>query len=267
MCMPSNGKSDPFDAAAGQLKADTFFDGKLQIFQMRHGYRFSIDAVLLAAAVAPKAGQAVVDLGSGCGIIALMLSLRYPESRFFAVELQPELAELARMNVRANHREDRITVLQTDMRLLTQTTFGGPVDGIVCNPPYRRIDSGRLNPDAQKAIARHEIHLTLAELLRIAGRLLRTGGWLTVIYPAQRLVDLFAMMRAERIEPKWLATIHSFSGDPARLVMAKGVKAGRPGITIQDPMVIYRADGSYTSTVQAMMTFQNSVDTTGLKSY
>jgi tRNA1Val (adenine37-N6)-methyltransferase len=265
--MPSNGKSDPFDASAGQLKADTFFDGKLQIFQMRRGYRFSIDAVLLAAAAVPKAGQAVVDLGTGCGIIPLMLSLRYPESRFFAVELQPELAELARMNVRANRREDRITVLQTDMRQLTQKTFGGPVDGIVSNPPYRRIDSGRVNPHDQKAIARHEIHLTLADLLRSAGRLLRTGGWLTVIYPAERLVDLFARMRAERIEPKWLATIHSFYGDPARLVITKGVKAGRPGITIHDPIVIYRPDGCYTPTVQTMMTLQNSVDTTGLKSY
>lgn len=261
--MSLNGKSVRSDFG-GSLTDDTFFEGALRVLQLRDGYRFSIDAVLLAAVVAPRSGQVVVDLGTGCGIIPLMLALRHPQSRYFAVELQPDLAELARLNVLANRLDERITVLQADIRGLTQKAFGGPVDGIVANPPYRRAHAGRINPNDQKACARHEIHLTLADLADAAGRLLRTGGRLTVIYPAERLADLFTALRTARIEPKWLRTIHSRSAESARLVLVQAVKAGRPGLAIHAPLVIYLSDGGYTPEVMALY---NSVDTAGRKSY
>jgi tRNA1Val (adenine37-N6)-methyltransferase len=138
------------------LTTDTFFNGKLHITQDAAGYRFSLDAIVLAHHTDTHAGERVLDLGTGCGIIALILAYRNPDIRVYGIEIQGELADLAVSNVGANHMQNRITVLCRDMRDLKPRMIGGPVDVIVCNPPYRKPNSGRLNPDPQRAVARHE---------------------------------------------------------------------------------------------------------------
>jgi len=136
---------------------DTFFDGKIQVMQSQAGYRFSIDSVLLAFHAGPRPGDKVLDLGAGCGIISLIMAVRAPDIRIFAIEVQTELAGLAEANVNQNQLEDRIEVIRMDMRLLKPEMTDGPADLIVCNPPYRRPGSGRINPAEQRAVARHEI--------------------------------------------------------------------------------------------------------------
>lgn len=232
---------------------DTFFNGTLTVSQSHSGYRFSIDAILLAAAHQPKSGQKVVDLGTGCGIIPLILAHRHPDSRIFGIEMQPDLANLARSNVDRNRMADRIRILQTDMRLLTPGQVDGPVDLVVSNPPYRKAESGRINPNAQRAIARHEIHLTLEQLLQTVRRILRTGGRFLTIYPAQRTVDLLDLMRHSGLEPKRLTAIHSRRTESAKLILVHGSMRGNPGLIVDPPLVIYNRDGTFTDEVQAMM--------------
>ncbi len=238
---------------SSELTRDTFFDGRLVVTQTAGGYRFSIDAVLLAAGIRPKPGDSILDLGTGCGIISLILSFRYPEVHIHAVELQPELIELARGNVADNHMADRIDVVQADLRLLPGGRLMEPFDWIVCNPPYHRSDTGRINPNNQRALARHEIAMDLAQLLACARRMLRTGGRLALIYPAERTADLLVQMRREGIEPKSLQGVHSQSGQEARLVIVHGIHGARPGLRMAAPLVVYRSTGDYTDAVKDLM--------------
>lgn len=235
------------------LTTNAFLNGQIQIVQSRDGYRYSLDAVLLAAAVRPKAGDTIVDLGTGCAIIPLILAYRFKGIHVTAVELQGELAAMAVSNVAANHMQDRITVLKDDVRQLKIAQVGGPVDWVISNPPFYPSGSGRINPDDQKALARHEIHLNLAELLQSARRLLRTGGQFATIYPSERIATLLCKMSTAGIEPKWMQFIHSTITDAAKLVLVRGVMAGKPGLKVERPLVICQSDGSYTSEVQAMM--------------
>jgi tRNA1Val (adenine37-N6)-methyltransferase len=236
-----------------QNTADTFFDGALSVMQSSTGYRFSIDAILLASALQPKTGQTVVDLGTGCGIIPLILAYRYPDIRLYGVEMQTDLVELASANVAQNRMTDRIHIVPADIRQLNAGQVDGPVDRVVCNPPYHSARSGRLNPNRQRAIARHEIHLNLEQLVSSVRRILRTGGRFATIYAAERIVDLLSAMRGEGIEPKQMRAIHSRRPEGAKLILAQGVMRGNPGLTVDPPLVIYDDDGNYTDEVQQMM--------------
>ena len=209
---------------------DTFLNGSIQVAQKSDGYRFSIDAVLLAAAINPQNGETLVDLGTGCAIIPLILGYRHPKIRIRAVERQEELVALAKVNVEANQLQDRITVTKEDVRKLRTDQSTGPWDWVISNPPFYPTGTGRINPNDQKESARHEIHLNLTELLKAVRRLLRTGGRFATIYPSERGVTLLSQMRAMGIEPKWLRTIHSHTEDAAKLILVKGVMAGKPGL-------------------------------------
>jgi tRNA1Val (adenine37-N6)-methyltransferase len=241
------------DSDIETLTEDTFFEGRLRVAQSRIGYRFSIDAVLLAHFFQPRAGQTLVDLGTGCGIIPLMLVFRHPRIRAWGIEIQPELAGLAADNVRANHMADRIRILQADIRAITPDMTAGPVDVVCSNPPYRRGRSGRLNPDGQRAVARHEIAITLPGLLHTSRRLLKTGGRFVTIHPAERAAELIGQMRSMHLEPKRLRPVHSTAQTDARRVLVEGLAGGRPGLTIAAPLIVYGQDGEYSSEVQRML--------------
>jgi tRNA1Val (adenine37-N6)-methyltransferase len=230
-----------------------FLNHRLTVNQQSDGYRFSIDAVLLAASIQPKAGERLVDLGTGCAIIPLILVFRHPWIRFWAVELQDGLAELACTNVAANQMQDHITVVKADARQLKSERVGGAADWVISNPPFHAAGSGRLNPNDQKASARHELHLNLTDLLKAARRLLRTGGCFATIYPSERAVALLSHMHDMGIEPKWMRTVHSRPDEAARLTLVKGIMGGRPGLKVDKPLVVYQSDGEYTDEVQAMM--------------
>jgi len=234
---------------------DTFLKGRLTVNQPRDGYRFSIDAILLADFVQCKDGQVTMDLGTGCGIIALMLATRYPGVRLVGVEIQAELARVAAANVSANRLEDRIRILHQDIKDLHITQVPDLVHQVVSNPPYRRINSGRVNPDQGKAGARHELFGRLADFIDAAARMLQLSGRFSCVYPAERLCDMMDHMRRSRLEPKRLRLVHSQSEEGARLVLITAVKGGRPGLTVEPPLVIYRPDGRYTSEMERAFLF------------
>jgi tRNA1Val (adenine37-N6)-methyltransferase len=232
---------------------DTFLNGQLRIAQPGSGYRYSIDAVLLAALPRLKPGQSLLDLGTGCGIIPLILAFRNLAVHITGVEVQSELARLAAMNVANNGLQDRVRIIHEDLRRLSSAMVGGPVDWIVSNPPYRRAVSGRVNPDSQRALARHEINVNLPQLIGATRRLLKTGGRFAIIYPSERAVDLFNHMRLAGLEPKWLQCVHSQADGDAKLVLVQAIMGGKPGLKIQKPLVIYGSDGCYSAAVQDMM--------------
>jgi tRNA1Val (adenine37-N6)-methyltransferase len=234
------------------LTTDTFFDGKIRVLQNRRGYRFSIDAVLLAYHAQPPGQQKVLDLGTGCGIISLIMASRRCDLAIYAVEVQRELADLADTNVRQNQLQDRINVLCTDMKLLTLKMTEGPFDLVVSNPPYHKPGSGRINPDAQRAVARHEIKVGLADVLQTTRRMLRTAGRFVTIFTAERTIDILSQMRHEQIEPKMLRMVHSNRNTDARLILIEGIKGGRPGLKIAPPLIVYDDKGDYTAEVQQM---------------
>ncbi|MFC1858714.1 tRNA1(Val) (adenine(37)-N6)-methyltransferase [Thermodesulfobacteriota bacterium] len=234
------------------LSIDTFFNGRIKVRQHRHGYRFSIDAILLAHHVTPRPGDRILDLGTGCGIIALILAYRCPDIDIVGIEVQKELAEVAALNVKENFLEDRICIVCDDLKAVGSDAIPRPVNIIVSNPPYRQANSGRINPNRQKAVARHEIEATLTDFVKAAHRLLQKSGRLVTIYPAERTVDLIAEMRYLDIEPKFLRMIHSTQDKPAKLILVEGRRGARRGTMVGPPLVIYDQDGSYTSPVQKM---------------
>ena len=237
------------------LTTDTFFNGRIRVKQNRSGYRFSIDAVLLAGQANPHPGDTVLDLGTGCGIIPLILTQHNPNIKVYGVEVQEELAKIAAVNVKENRMEDQITILCQDMKELKHDMISGPADLVVSNPPYRQAESGRINPDQQRAIARHEIKATLYDVVETARRMLRISGRFISVYPAERMTDILAQMRLSSIEPKFLRMIHSGWDTEAKLILVEGIKGGRAGIKIGPPLIIYSKDGSYTDEVRKLCGF------------
>ena len=235
------------------ISKDTFFNGRLIITQPLKGYRYAIDAILLAAAIRPQKGETVIDLGTGCGIIPLILATRHPGIHIAGVEIQEELALLAQRNVVDNGYEASVAIRNIDLNMLPDHETTGPFDWVVSNPPYRRPGTGRINPIRQKALARFEIKVDLAQLLQSAEKLLRAGGRFVTIFTAERMVDLIVQMRKTEIEPQSIQAVQSHRGEVAKLVLVKGTKGGRTGLCIDAPLVVYEQDGSYTEAVEIMM--------------
>lgn len=213
---------------------DTFLNGKLGIIQSRRGYRFSVDALLLAEFVLTKDEDFVVDLGAGCGIISLFLAVKRKVGFIVGIELQKELASQARRNIALNELEGKVAIIQGDLRHLPLTQ--GFADVVVCNPPYRQRRSGRINPDTTKAIARHEIAANLDAILAAGKALLKREGRLTLIYPANRLTEIFTKMRTQGLEPKRLQIIFPDSASYAKLALIEGKLQGKSGLKILPPL-------------------------------
>ncbi len=229
---------------------DSLFEGRLKIVQKKNGYRFSIDALLLAHFADPGPRDRVIDLGTGCGIIPLILTFRKKTTRVIGVEVQPPLADLARRNAALNRLTSRIEIWEKNFNELKDEDLKGAFDLAVSNPPYRKIGSGRVNPDPEKSLARHEINASLEDVLRAACRLLRDKGRLDMIYPASRGAEVLKAMAGFHLEPKRLRFVHSHEGDEACLMLVEAVKEGRPQLKVLPPLFLFDSRGNYTSAGQ-----------------
>jgi tRNA1Val (adenine37-N6)-methyltransferase len=239
-------------ASASKTTQDTLFSGRLKVLQPRHGYRFSIDAVLLAHQVRMQSDETVLDLGTGCGVVPLILCYRYPWISVWAVEIQAPLAELAARNARRNRMQHRISVSHADLRALKKVDLPVMFDVIVTNPPYRRPNSGRLNPDAQRAVARHEVKAGLEDFLRCARQRLGDGGRFILIYTTERLPELMSAMQSSGIEPKYLRMVHTRRHYDAKRVLVEGIKGAKSGVRVGPPLIVHELDGQYSHEVRAM---------------
>ncbi len=234
---------------------DTLSVGNLQFLQAENGYRYSLDPILLSRFVNIKKSVKVVDLGSGCGILPLLLARLSDVQELIGIELQSGLAERSRRNVKLNALQNRVQILQGDIRDIRNLLPASCADQVVSNPPYRQLDSGRIAPNDERAVARHELAGGLADFVAAAGWLLKNGGSFAVIYLAERLPELMAAMVAARIEPKRLRMVHPRQGAAAKMVLLEGLKGGRPGLQVERPLYIYKdnkAGRDYTEEVLQM---------------
>ncbi|HJU63601.1 MAG TPA: tRNA1(Val) (adenine(37)-N6)-methyltransferase [Candidatus Binatia bacterium] len=232
---------------------DALFQGKLKFFQSRGGYRCSLDALLLADFMTCRGGEKIADLGTGNGIVALILAYRHPSVSITGLEIQPTMAERACRNVWMNGFADRVTIRRVDVRNVQQAFDPGSFAAVICNPPYRRTTSGRISPNTERKIARHEIAAALSDFLRAGAHLLPIRGRMALVYPVLHGVDLLKSMRDANLEPKRLRIVHSFADASAALVLAEGVKGGRSGIEVLPPLIVYKQGKQYTAEVEAIL--------------
>ncbi|MDH5202612.1 MAG: tRNA1(Val) (adenine(37)-N6)-methyltransferase [Nitrospirota bacterium] len=231
---------------------DTIRDIKL--YQSRTGYRFSVDALLLYDFVNLQKVNGIADLGSGSGIVGILLAKKYPDAKITLFEIQKSLVLLAEKNIVLNSLEDRVKVIKADIREI-KNADSSPViphsfDLIVSNPPFRILKSGRISREEEKAIARHEIKLKLPELVNAASYLLKAKGRFCIVYHPHRLSELMDILKKKDLEPKRLRFVHSHGESEAKMVLLEAVKGGRIGIKIDKPLYIYKADGSYTEEME-----------------
>lgn len=217
---------------------DTFLNGSLQILQKKRGYRFSIDAVLLSQFIKIRRDENAIDLGTGCGILPLLLSKTTKANSFVGVEIQKGLAELAKKNVVLNHLQHRISILHLDFKRLKIFFPPGSFKVVFSNPPYRKFLTGRINPIIEKAIARHEIKGSLKDLISIISYLLPAKGRCYLIYPASRLVDLLVVLRNKNMEPKRLQLVYPQLDEGAKFVLAEAIKSSGVELKILPPFTL-----------------------------
>ena len=218
----------------------------LKIIQRPDAFRFGTDSVLLADFAAPRKRDRAVDLGCGTGAIALLMAGHQPELNVEAVELQPEIADMARRSVRMNRLEGRVRVHALDMREAWRTLGAGQYSLAVCNPPYGRSGAALESRSDAKRIARHEGDLTPDALARAAGMLLKNGGRFCCIYPAPRAYELMRAMDDNAIAPKRLRVVQGVAGRAPKFVLLEGVKGGGEGLHWLPPLVLRHEDGSFT---------------------
>ncbi len=236
----------------------------IEIYQNKNGYRFSIDALLLFSFVNLNRVKKIIDLGAGSGIIGILLAKKYPEADVTLVELQEGLSNLSQKNIISNMLQDRVGIINADIRSLLEQHKNPHVYNrhqisnkklkglfaqfglVVSNPPFRKLKTGLISCGDEKAIARHEIKLSLSELIMSASLLLRHHGRFCLIHLPERLTEIFTFMRQYCVEPKRLRFVHSRPNSEAKMVLIEGVKGGKPDIKIESPFYIYNNDGSYT---------------------
>ena len=226
---------------------DKILDGRLRIYQRKRGYRYSLDAVLLAHFISLKSKDKAIDLGTGSGIIPLLLASRYPHVDWIGLEIQEQLVRLAQKSILLNGMQDHIEIVCGDARKIKDIFSACSFNIVSFNPPYRRINSGRINPDLEKAIARHEIEGSLKDFLRAANYLLKPGGRVFTIYPAKRLAELIYLFRINEIEPKIMELVFSDADSTAAFVLVEGRAGSREELIIKPPLFIYDNNKKYTS--------------------
>jgi tRNA1Val (adenine37-N6)-methyltransferase len=220
--------------------------------QNAEGYRYSIEPFLIADFLTLSPESRVLDIGTGCGIIPLLLASKSQDSQFIAAEIQPTLALLARTNIEEKGFTDRIQILEGDILETALQLRKASFDVIVSNPPYRQINTGRMNLNSEKAIARHELKLDLAKLSHIASSLLKKGGRFIIAYPPKRLADAMVQLPENDLYPSRLRFIHGTDKAPAKIFLLESLKSKQSDCSIEPPLYVYQENGLYTSHMESI---------------
>ena len=227
-------------------RIDDLQRGGLRVIQRADAFRFGTDAVLLADFAALRRHDRVCDLGTGTGIIPLLLYARENTISADAVEIQPDMADMAARSMAMNGLNEKIRVLPGDLRSIRTLLPHARYDLVTCNPPYGKAGGTLLNPDASKRLARHEESCAIEDVACAAAWLLQNGGRLCCVFPAARMIELSDAMRKYRMAPKRIRMVHSRVEKAAHLCLMEGMLDARPGLIIEPPLVIYDENNAYT---------------------
>jgi len=218
----------------------------LKIIQNPQGFCFGIDAVLLANFVQLRKGDRVLDLGTGTGIIPLLIAGKTDTSHITAVEIQEEVAEMAGRSVRLNNLEDRISIVNRDLKEIEEILPINQFDIVTSNPPYMH-PHGLKNTNDKKAISRHEVKCTLEDVIRTASRFVKHMGKFFMVHRPERLVDILTLCRQYKLEPKRMQFIHPSYKKKPNLLLIECRKAAMPELRLMDPFYVYDENGKYTA--------------------
>ena len=220
-------------------KIEDLEDKRLKIIQAKDSYRFSVDSILLLNFIRLKNYENIIDLGTGSGIIPLLLFGKKKGLSIYGVEIQKDLADMARRSVELNKLQNGITIIKEDFRNLKNNFKNQQFDVVVSNPPYISMGQGKINPLINKAIARHEIKGDLEDMISVSNYLLKNKGRIYLIYRSAKLIKLVITLKRYGIEPKVIKLIHPRPGENANLVLLEGIKSGKEELKIEDPIFLY----------------------------
>lgn len=223
-----------------------------QIIQNPGKFCFGIDAVLLSSFAKVKKGETVLDLGTGTGILPILLEAKSEGKYFKGLEIQEESADMARRSVEYNHLQEKIEIVTGDIKEAA-TIFGTvSFDVITTNPPYMIGQHGLPNPESAKAIARHEVLCCLTDILRESAKILKPKGRFYMVHRPFRLAEILAQMQNYGLEPKRMRLVHPYVDKEPNMVLVEGMKGANPRMTVEPPLIVYEKDGSYTEELLKM---------------
>lgn len=210
---------------------------------------FGMDAVLLSGFAGAKKGDCVLDLGTGTGIIPILMEAKTKADHFHALEIQEDSADMARRSVHLNHLEDKIEIVTGDIKEASAIFGASRFDVVTTNPPYMTGKHGLTNPQTVKAIARHEVLCTLEDVVREGAKVLKPNGHFFMVHRPFRLPEIFAVMQKYHIEPKRMKMVHPFVDKEPNMVLLEGVKGGRPRMTVEKPLIVFQKKDVYTQEI------------------
>lgn len=220
-----------------------------RIIQDPERFCFGMDAVLLSGFAKAKEGDHVIDLGTGAGIIPILMEAKTKASNLVGLEIQPESADMAQRSVELNHLEKKIRIVTGDIREASSIFGAATFDVVTSNPPYMTEHHGITNEKSPKAIARHELLCTLEDVICQAAKLLRPGGSFYMVHRPFRLVDIMVLMREYHLEPKRMKLVYPYIDKDPNMVLIEGLRGGRPRMTVEKPLIVYKEPGVYTDEI------------------
>lgn len=222
----------------------------LKLIQNKAGFCFGVDSVLLSDfAKGIKKNTIVVDIGTGTGIIGLLLCKKTELKKIYGIEIQREVAEMAKRSIALNNLSDKFEIINTDINDIFAFLEPNSIDSIVTNPPYKKVNTGVINEAEKQMISRHEIKCTLEDIIEKSSKLLKDKGELYMVHRAERLADIMCILRKYRLEPKNIRFVHSKIGEKPNLILVKAVKFANEFLKIDKPLVIYDENGEYTQEI------------------
>ncbi len=216
-----------------------------QIIQNPNMFCFGMDAVLLSGFAQVKKGDTVLDLGTGTGIIPILLEAKTKGQHFTGLEIQPDSADMARRSVAFNHLEEKIDIIDGDIKDASTIFGASSFDIVTTNPPYMIGQHGLTNPDEAKAIARHEVLCTLEDVVRESAKILKPGGHFFMVHRPFRLSEICCCMTKYGIEPKRMQLVYPFVDKEPNMVLIEGIRGGKPRMTVEKPLIVYKEPGVY----------------------
>lgn len=220
-----------------------------RIIQRENAFCFGMDAVLLSGFASVKPGEKALDLGTGTGIIPILLEAKTEGNHFTGLEIQEEMAEMASRSVKLNGLEEKIDIITGDIKEAGRIFGGASFDVVTTNPPYMNDSHGLKNPELPKAIARHEVLCTLDDVVREGARVLRPGGRFYMVHRPHRLIEIITALTRYRLEPKRMKMVHPFVDKEANMVLIEAVRGGRSMIKVEKPLIVYKEPGVYTGEI------------------
>ena len=222
----------------------------LKIIQNKDGFCFGVDSVLLSDfAKTIKQNSTVVDIGTGTGIVGLLLCKKTNLKKIYGVEIQKEVAEMAKRSIELNNLQDKFEIINSDINDIFNFLEPNKIDCIVTNPPYKKVDTGVKNEDEKQMISRHEVKCTLEDIIEKGSKLLKDRGEFYMVHRAERMADIMCTLRKYRLEPKNVRFVHPKQNEKPNLILVKAIKYANEFLKIDKPLVIYGENGDYTDEI------------------